>query len=1105
MQTCIKKVIRASAGTGKTYRLSLEYIALLLRYMTLGIHFSEILVITFTKKATAEIRDRIFGHLHALTTAGAAHGELLNNLKQILGSPVTQEHLAWLNKVYHEMLTEKNRVQISTIDAFTYQIFKTVIAPYLGLAEHVIDPQAYKEYLDELYEYITSAEHLPKLRKLFARTGHKSLQGYENLVRDILQKRWIFPLIEDRSPAPDMERANQELTRFQLAYTAVLQQVYPLLTQKCANGSAEEVLRKNFYEAMAQGETLDVPTWQSRLQKNLRDVEYLQNHAQLFISGDPFWNGVRILNGARNAEQRDRLKQELQQAGVHLADYLYWTVFLQEQQELQEISRLLLQKYDEILFREKRFNYTDILYHTYKHLYDPELSLIRGDEVSNTFYEVLTTRIRFLLIDEFQDTSILQFKLFLPILKEITSGEGVKDYGGVIVVGDEKQSIYGWRGGERDFILKMPQIMPDTEELQLTTSFRHSPVLIDFVNTLYGSKELELGLGQRDVFWPYHPCSTARNNDGYVEILVQNHNAAAEDNANGKADAVLAFVQEVIRPRLDDGQIQAGQTAILARRNEDLIRIAEVLDEQGLDYVLASSRSIFEHRAIKPILFLFRFLVFQDILDLARFLRSDYVAMNGVELQQLLLIWRDHGQNRAQNHRSFLQTLRDRVRQLPGLDPLVKFIDAPHRFDLFDSCLQALDYFHATTIFPLDTDLVNINLFLEIASGFSQKYRNYPATWQGLLQFSQDHLEDENLQQVGLEQSDALNLLTIHKSKGLEFDSVFLFWDLSIRNAHRQDTLHEYLQYQKDYRSVADFALAYNTAAILATSSRRNLVDNDDRKKMIEDMNTFYVAMTRPRQNLFIYAAYSKKEGLDEYLDSLLQAEQPGAGQILFQSMMKQIIKRPEFEKQDEHQAVLRIGKLTVAAPAPLPDPDQSVDFIPEGWDPERSRYLYRDPAKAGKEAFIDFKSMYIKKHNADRGNIVHFYLSLIKQNTMPEKQRARARTVRDFGTLLPATEILALLNKVDLFLTDHHAEIFAARWQVFTEQIVYSPEGQELRIDRLLVDQARKEVVIVDFKTGESFDVSQMTEYEQAVRLLPVFVQGGYTLRGLFIEIKID
>ncbi len=66
MNEPVAKVIRASAGTGKTFRLSLEYIALILKYQKLGLHFSQILVITFTKKATAEIRERIFQHLQAL-------------------------------------------------------------------------------------------------------------------------------------------------------------------------------------------------------------------------------------------------------------------------------------------------------------------------------------------------------------------------------------------------------------------------------------------------------------------------------------------------------------------------------------------------------------------------------------------------------------------------------------------------------------------------------------------------------------------------------------------------------------------------------------------------------------------------------------------------------------------------------------------------------------------------------------------------------------------------------------------------------------------------------------------------------------------------------
>ena len=154
MTDFIKKVIRASAGTGKTYRLSLEYIGLLLKFQKHGIHFSEILVITFTKKATAEIRERIFEHIEEIVNQTNEGKELSKNLKSILNVTVTGDDLIMLKAVYHEMLMNKAQVQISTIDAFTHKIFKTIIGPYLGMNNFEIDNRINEELLAELYQSI---------------------------------------------------------------------------------------------------------------------------------------------------------------------------------------------------------------------------------------------------------------------------------------------------------------------------------------------------------------------------------------------------------------------------------------------------------------------------------------------------------------------------------------------------------------------------------------------------------------------------------------------------------------------------------------------------------------------------------------------------------------------------------------------------------------------------------------------------------------------------------------------------------------------------------------------------------------------------------------
>jgi len=1098
----INKVIRASAGTGKTYRLSLEYISLLLQNREAGIHFSEILVITFTKKATAEIRERIFHHLQTVGEESADAVSLRRNLAEIVGFPLTEAHLCYLQQIHQEMLTEKSRVQISTIDAFTNQIFKTVIAPSLGVTEYTIDPQAYQEYLAELYAYILGPNHLPKIRRLLERSAHRNITDYEKLIKHILERRWIFPFIGERRPTADSGLAQASLERFQALFQSVHEQVMPLLAEKCPAGSPQPLLKKAFYDAIAETGAPDLETWDQQLRSRLADKTFLSKQCKLFLAGDAFWNGVRILTGARYAEMKTQLVQVLQTAGSHLAEYLYQTEFLPEQEDLQEISRLLLTKYDEILFREKRFNYSDVLYHTYQHLRDPALSLMHGDEVSNTFYEILTTRIRFLLIDEFQDTSILQFKLFLPIIKEITSGEGVKPYGRIIVVADEKQSIYSWRGGERDFILRMPQLIPDLQQLQLTTSYRHSPTIMRFVNSVFSDPALAEELERQQVLWPYQECRTEKTLEGSVTILL--HNEADGEESSASPSPAEDFIVRLVKPLLEQRRINPGRTAILARRNRDLDALARCLDGYGVDYALNSSRSIFEHRAIEPLFYLFAFLVRQDVVELAKFLRSDLVRMDGAALKQVLQCYQRHVQT-PKTYGSFIQALRQECSHLPGVAGVVDLATPGAAFDLFDCCLTAVTVFKVPSVVALEADLVNINFFLELVAGFSQRNRTYPATLQGLIRFAEEHKEDENFQQAGLEEIDAISLLTIHKSKGLEFDSVLLYWEVQPHSYQDTNALHDYLAYTDDYSTARDFALTYNLDHLLPYTSHGTLAATERIKDLIEELNTFYVAMTRAKQNLFLYCSYEKKDGLEAYLNTPAEAGETKASRMLFKTMMKKMKQEQGWKVLDDRTLEVQIGAVAAPESGRADAGNADPSFSAAIWNPQRRALLQRDPLKSEREAYIDFKSMYLKKRNIDRGTVVHFYLSQLIRGTAEEKSRAHTGTVSRFGTLLPPTEVLRLLDQVDRQLSQKHAYLFSDRWQVFTEQTVFSPQGKELRIDRLLVDEKERQVLIVDYKTGEQYDDLQMHAYEEAVAALPVVQQGRYAVRGEFIEIKLE
>ena len=116
-------ILKASAGTGKTYRLSLEYIANIIK----GVDFNEIVVMTFTKKATAEIKERIFDFTYQVAFEKGMWEDLEKNIENLYGIKNIDKNK--LQQVYFKMLKNKEDIRIYTIDGFTNKIFKTAIAP----------------------------------------------------------------------------------------------------------------------------------------------------------------------------------------------------------------------------------------------------------------------------------------------------------------------------------------------------------------------------------------------------------------------------------------------------------------------------------------------------------------------------------------------------------------------------------------------------------------------------------------------------------------------------------------------------------------------------------------------------------------------------------------------------------------------------------------------------------------------------------------------------------------------------------------------------------------------------------------------------------------
>jgi ATP-dependent exoDNAse (exonuclease V) beta subunit len=1112
----VKKVIRASAGTGKTYRLSLEYIALLLMYRQQGIHFSEIMVITFTRKATSEIRNRIFQHLKVLAEHRPEATELIANLHAYFELSITEDDRQYLNAVYREMLMNKHQVLISTIDSFTNTVFKTIIAPYLGLTQYAINEHVHQDNIDEINAYLLeNRSNFERIETLFHRSGGRTIADYEALTRSILNQRWILYLIEISGPDRDYSQLTVALREELFGpvveqFDALLDLFQAYLYEDQVDLPADQLLKTNYRSIFFPAE-VDSFAGVDWIRQCLHDETFVLDHQDLLIKGEPFWNGQRVLRKKQHQEYRQQLLERLEQATEALADYCLVARLLPEEKELWELSRLILQRYDEIKFRDKVFTYGDISFYTFKYLYDRQLSLIEDTFVTNAFYEYLSARIRFALIDEFQDTSILQFKILLPIIREVTSGLGVKSYGGVIVVGDEKQSIYGWRGGERDLLLSIPSLLEEAESVTLDVSYRSAPEVIELINQVFSDSRFQEQLNALDIDWPY-PDITAHRTDLSGSVGVRGRTYSRGRNSVFQSDdALREFVVTCVLPEIRNRPHVARQSVILSRRNEDLQKMAAILDEYGLDYVLDSSSSILRHRAIRPVMLLLRFLVSRDIWDLFRVLRSDLALIDAHQLKQIALAYRQDSTRSTMDMEAFCK----RFQQVPAMAKVLQFLQRT-RFDrsspeptvtglpgwLFSLVHSIYSEFNLISLFGLENDLKNIHYFLQIVAQFEEDDREADTGLQGFLHHCDENERRERFQQQGLDEVDAIRLMTIHKSKGLEFETVFVYHDLSARGGQRNRSLGIYYRYDADYRYIHDYSLTFNYDNALPRSGKKALCEEKARRAAIEELNNLYVAMTRAKRNLRLYFAASKSGGWTEWFRQVDDQEEKPVAALLLQSIVRAF--DPMAFDQNDHVFSAQKGDWAHSEIEAKTAEREDTFFVTEFWQPDRLEFLQEQTERIDAERHINFKTMYLTNQNTMKGNIVHYYLSYIRYNTEPERELAVDRTNAYFGTLMSLDMIADMIRVADQFI-GHHPELYSSeRWDhVFTEYTLFS--GTEIRLDRMMVDEANREIMIVDYKTGMVYEEEQIDLYVKAVKKLPHVQKEGYAVSGAYYQVMQD
>lgn len=1015
-----RKILKASAGTGKTYRLSLEYIASLL----LGENFQEIMVMTFTRKATGEIRERILSFLKEIVTNGDEAEEILENIKKLYPEIIIDTER--LTSVYSDIMKNKDRLKIHTIDSFTNIIFKKSIAPSLGIYSYeIIDDDRNREFqLKILEKFLEKKTYFEKFRDFFYENAEKDIEAYLTLIKNILNERWKFLLFNRK--------------KREVFHTGDLVSLLDSMKADIEDAGKIKDPTKNLIDGFKKA-------FKGYLSKDTETekLRFITDNFKAFLEEDTFWvksfiNSTAKIKGTE--EHMARLAAGYSLFKIQLSRFIFNSKVIPYEENLFDFVEFIFSMYDEMKFRENKFTHTDISTYTFKYFNDPKLTLVKNEEVTDYFYQLTEGEIKTVFIDEFQDTSILQWK----ILKSIASRASK-----VICVGDEKQSIYGWRGGEKELFEKLPEIINGHSET-MEMSYRSEKTVISFVNKFFSS--IRDQYEDEDKTWNYENVSHLESKDkGFVQTLIN----CKDDNENS-FDAMVEILQQNIK--------NYSKVGIIARKNKDLIAISEKLAENHIPFIINSSGSLLEHRAIKGIYSLLKYLAYGEYIYLLEFLRSDVINIDDVELKELITSRRDvenylRGSSEKINickiHLGLIKGFRNKF--LGSFQ--VSTRDGGGRLD--NLALSLVKDLGILETFSTNSDVKNILRFYEIL----KEYKSI----EDFVAFAEENSGGDRIKQVAVEEVNAVNIMSIHKSKGLEFETEFFYHKLSARSIPDKG-LKFYLQMDETYENVTDYLLTNASYKYILKFLDMNFVEVDKLKEEMEELNNLYVAMTRPKKNLIIFIDTSMdRKKLSEKEDKILNG-----------------LKKAMVSEDNEGLDMKNIGFFKETPLESISSQGNEISF-----NQELDNYIIDADIlmeKKMKKKNFSYNMTLDQEFKRKRGSAVHFYLENIVHLTPEELQKSRKLTLSKYGNMLGERMMSNIFQGegIKKFFQDN-SWIFSKNWDhIHREYRVVDENNSMRRIDRLMIKESkdgnRGEIVIIDYKTGEK-DEDQMKLYENSVR----------------------
>ncbi len=745
--------LKASAGSGKTFALSVRFLALLFK----GANPSEILTLTFTKKATAEMKERILDYLKILQKENLENEKEKEKSQNILKELEEKYRLDpsfvqnSTQKIYQRFLNAE--IRISTIDAFFQSILRK-FCWFVGLSANFEvneDTKAHQQQLNESFLSALDNKQLNELSVFIAQClsydSYTSDSILERL-RFLKNKLYLFdpnkkdPVFDEERFLEKLRSLNQQIQNIETASNEAKKAIKCDDFRGFLNSSLTWLKKKGEYRYFKKFKD-EIPTLESECEEIENDLKryYEARESALFKKFPKF-----------------------------------------------------IQLYDKATSKIQSLDFDAIK--------DKVHALLNGYEEmpAEFFYFRLDSRIAHILIDEFQDTSLNDYKILAPFIDEIKAGIGqAKWHRSVFFVGDVKQSIYGFRGS---FSSLFESVSKDFYHDNLEFNHRSSPLIINYVNTIFKKAYQNSPTAYLEQKYP-KASSNNHAKDGYVKVSL------VADERELLLEQILQEAKNLLEHRIDPKDI-----TLLCTTNDDALEIENYL-QKNLSAIRPSTESsaklsqFVESKIIKNALEYalaeepYKPFYKHSVLKLAGYLHDDAIALAGFN---------------------------------PKKESVAGFVwKVMELFELYTECAQ---------------------ICLELAVGCED---------------ANEFLEKLEAKEIASFKAEGAQIMTIHKSKGMQFPYVIVCERLGKPKTNNSNQfLEEYsgtelirLYYRMKNREVVDKDYA-------------RVLDKEEAAKNHEETNVYYVAFTRAELGLIVVAKdkdqkkdkkESKNKGMHEKLD----------------------------------------------------------------------------------------------------------------------------------------------------------------------------------------------------------------------------------------------